>query len=289
MKKLITQIAVALALLIILTASNPEVYQWYNKNGKKSSFQKVVKACTEADVVLFGEFHNDAVHHWMEKELLKALNESWENELALGAEMLESDNQLLLDEYLNRHIRDKDFKNEARLWNNHATDYKPLVEFARDHEIPFYATNIPRRYAAYVARNGIEGLEKLPSASLEYIAPLPVAVDSTLPGYNKLLNMPMGPHGNSAFFMEAQAIKDATMAHHILEGLRNKKHFLHFNGAYHSNNFEGISHYLKQSNPDLKIVTISGLSQGDVNDFDEENKGLADFILISNDNMTKTY
>ena len=40
---------------------------------------------------------------------------------------------------------------------------------------------------------------------------------------------------------EAQAMKDATMAHFILKNWEPGKTFLHFNGSYHSDNFQGTS------------------------------------------------
>ena len=66
--------------------------------------------------------------------------------------------------------------------------------------------------------------------------------------------MSSGPamHGNQNL-PKAQAIKDATMAHFILENWEKGKTFIHYNGSYHSDNFEGIVWYLKQENPNLYI------------------------------------
>lgn len=77
----------------------------------------------------------------------------------------------------------------ARLWNNHKTDYKPLVDFAKNNRTPFIATNVPRRYASMVFREGFEALNSLPSNEKKWIAPLPIPYDSTLPGYVKMIEM----------------------------------------------------------------------------------------------------
>ena len=94
----------------------------------------------------------------------------------------------------------------------------------------------------------------------------------------------MGNHSNENF-PKAQAIKDATMAHFILKNWSKGKLFLHFNGAYHSDNFESIYWYLKQQNPDLKITTISTVSQEDISELKEEHSGKADYIVCVDKDM----
>ena len=58
-------------------------------------------------------------------------------------------------------ISEKNFEKEARLWPNYKTDYKPLVSFAKDNNLSFVATNIPRRYASAVFKNGLKKLRNL--------------------------------------------------------------------------------------------------------------------------------
>jgi uncharacterized iron-regulated protein len=75
--------------------------------------------------------------------------------------MFEADNQVVLDEYLKGIITGKQFETEAKMWQNYATDYKPMVDFAQKNKIPFVATNIPRRYASLVSKGGLEALNQL--------------------------------------------------------------------------------------------------------------------------------
>ncbi len=104
-----------------------------------------------------------------------------------------------------------------------------------------------------------------------------------------MLNMKgMGGHVNENF-PKAQAIKDATMAHFTMKNWSKGKTVIHYNGSYHSNNFEGIVWHIKQSHPDLNIMTIANVSQKDIAELEEDNKGLANFILCVPDSMTKTY
>src|SRR5690554_1685787 len=92
---------VLLALFFVLTAfkTNKPAYLLFNDKGKKIKYDKMVDRLKDADIVLFGELHNNAVAHWLQLELAKDLYEQKDSNLVLGAEMFESDNQLILDEY----------------------------------------------------------------------------------------------------------------------------------------------------------------------------------------------
>jgi hypothetical protein len=47
--------------------------------------------------------------------------------------------------------------------------------------------------------------------------------------------------------------------------------------------------YLLKSKPDLRITTISTVTQADINTLDKEHLGRADFIICVPENMTKTH
>jgi len=292
MKTIVKYSSSVLILQILFTlstfAQNP-AYTLFNENGKEMKYKKMVQQCGEADVVLFGELHNNPISHWLQLELTQDLFEVKGSELVLGAEMFESDNQLIMDEYFSEIISQGKFEEETRLWKNYKTDYKPLLEFAKDSGLRFVATNIPRRYASLVFKHGMDTLDILSDEAKSYIAPLPVIYDTTLNCYSSLAKAsPIGGHG-SGRMRDAQAIKDATMSHFLLENYQKGNLFIHFNGAYHSDDFESISYFLKKEIQDVKIVTISTVTQNDVSELEEENKGKADFIICVPENMTTTY
>jgi acylphosphatase len=79
------------------------------------------------------------------------------------------------------------------------------------------------------------------------------------------------------------------MAYFLLKNLKNNSVFIHYNGSYHSDNFEGIYWYLKKEKPQLNVKTISIVEQQNVKKFAKENKNLADFIIVVDKFMTKTY
>ncbi len=260
-------------------------YILYNAKGKKVGYEKMIRILKEKDIILFGEYHNNPISHWMQLELTTALHQN--RNLVLGAEMFEQDNQEALDLYLEGKITVKGLDSMARLWKNYPTDYAPLVNFAKENHLAFAASNVPRRFASLVARGGFEALDTISTKEKTWIAPLPIAYDPELPGYKKMLEM-MGGH-SGANLPKAQAIKDATMAYFILKYYKPGSVFLHFNGSYHSDNYEGIGWYLKKAQPSLRYATITTVSQKNVKKLDEENKGKADFILCVAENMTTTY
>ncbi|MDP3353037.1 MAG: ChaN family lipoprotein [Flavobacteriaceae bacterium] len=266
-------------------SQNKPAYQIFNASGKKVTYHKMLKEMSKADIVLFGELHNNPIAHWLQIATLNDLNEK--RLLTLGAEMFEADNQHGVDEYVAGKINSKELGTLVRLWNNFSTDYKPLLDFAKKNQIKFIATNIPRTYANLVYKNGFQVLDTVPMIYKKWIAPLPIEYDATLPGYQNMIKMAGGHGGDN--LPKAQAIKDATMAHFILQNREKDKLFIHYNGTYHSDFFEGIGWYLKRKDSNLNIVTIATSEQENLNKIEKDHKNKATFIIIVDAEMTKTY
>jgi uncharacterized iron-regulated protein len=291
MKKF-TYILIACLISSSAFTQNPTAYRIYNQKGEQVFFSSMVENLSNAEFILFGELHDNPISHWLQLELTLAIHEKVGEKLVLGAEMFETDNQLILSEYLNGIIGQKRFEEEARLWNNYKTDYKPLVEFAKEKKLPFIATNIPRRYASIVATGGFEVLATLSDEAKRYIAKQPVEYDPELPGYKAMLSMGGMPGKAGATndnFPKAQAIKDATMAQFIVENWKPGRIFIHYHGTYHSNNFDGIYWYIKRKLPNARIGTIATVLQDDVEKLADENLNLANFIIVVPNRMTRTY
>ena len=284
MKKIITILLLSFVANIAL-AQKMSPYKIYNAKGKQVSYKKMMKTLAKKDIVLFGELHNNAIAHWLQYEVTNELHKS--RKLILGAEMMEADNQNELNSYLKGDIDAKKLDTVARLWPNYKTDYAPLINFAKDNNLPFVATNIPRRFASKVFKGGFEALDSLSVEEKTWVAPLPLTFDAELTTYKDILVM-MGEHGSPELVM-AQASKDATMAYFILKNYKSGSLFIHYNGAFHSDKYEGILWYLKLDQPNLNYGIISTVSQEDINNLEEENLGKADFIIVVDSNMTETY
>ena len=283
MKKL--TFSIFLFATIISVAQDKKAYQIFDKKGKKSSYEKVLKASEKTDVVLFGEIHDNSLVHWLQLEFTKDLAQR--KPLVLGAEMLEADNQKQLDQYLKGEINQKQLDSSARLWKNYKTDYKPLVDFAKDKKINFIATNVPRRYASLVFKKDLVALDSLSALEKSWIAPLPIEFDINLPGYKGMMSMQGGHAGEK--MPKAQAIKDATMAYFINKNRKENSIFVHYNGTYHSDNYEGINWYLRKLDADIQIVTIAMVEQKDISKLEAEHHNKADFVLVIDEDVTRTH
>ncbi|MFA5713714.1 MAG: ChaN family lipoprotein [Bacteroidales bacterium] len=274
---------------------NP-AYVIYNSSGKKVSFNEMVKSLSSADITLFGELHNDPISHWLELELVKKLYEIKEEGFVVGAEMWEADNQLVLDEMLkNKWIDMKAYQENSVLWSNFNTDYRPILHFAQEKEIPFVATNVPRRYARIVSKRGDEALDSLSAQAQEYIAPLPIHMDMQDKFYTKIADIfkeTLGGHTQSGTsitnIVKAQMVKDATMAHFIVNNLPKGGHLFHFHGELHSAFNSGIGYYIKHYNSKLKYKTISVVKMENPLEF-KAKESRANFNIVVPENMTVTH
>ena len=274
-----------------LNAQEVKPFQFYNQKGKTVKFDKMLKDLANYEVVFIGEHHNNSINHWLQLRITKALFDQKNGQLTLGAEMFERDNQTQLNDYLSGKLNEKILKDSMRLWNNYETDYRPLVDFAKENNLKFIATNIPRRYASIVARKGLDSLNTVTEKEKVWMMQLPVEVTLDTPGYPEMKEM-MGDHAGPTVmnFIAAQAVKDATMAESIFRNLEKGKLFLHYNGDYHSKQYGGTVWYLKKLNPELKIAVISVFeSEDDALPLPTEDFIPTEYNLVIPADMTKTY
>jgi uncharacterized iron-regulated protein len=283
-----------LALSLQSFSQDKPAYKVFTGEGRKADYKDILKEAEKADIVFFGESHDNPIAHWLELELTKELFAVKGKDLILAAEMFETDNQILIDEYFAGIIKESSFESEIRLWKNYATDYKPLLNFAKEKGLKFVASNIPRRYASVVASGGFEALQKLTTEALKYIAPLPVEYDPELACYKDMLSMGGAIGGKmeskvNENLPKAQAIKDATMAKSITNNWQKGQTVIHYNGSYHSDRHMGIIWYLNKYNPSLKVATVTTVVQDNIDKIEDDNKGQADFVIVIPSSMTRTY
>ena len=268
----------------------PEAYRLYDNKGKSISYEQLVKNLSKADVVFIGEIHNCVITHWMEQKLLESLYNVHGAQLKMGLEMFESDNQLILNEYLQGQITGERFEDEARLWPNYSTDYAGLIGFAREHHVPVVATNVPRRYATAVKNHGLAYLDSFSTEAKCYMAPLPIHFQSNEnveQGFALMGMMGKNKNADPHRIAEAQAIKDATMAWRIAQNLPGK--LIHFNGNFHSDSRGGIIPYLLTYKPGVRYVVVRAVRQEDISHLDEAYQGIADYYICVPEDMTTSY
>ncbi|GAA4018428.1 ChaN family lipoprotein [Hymenobacter fastidiosus] len=291
MTKKILLLPLLLALLGFRADDKP-AYRLFTAAGKAARYEQMLRELARADVVFFGEQHNDPIGHWLTLQLTQDLLRLRQGQLVLGLEMFERDVQPLVDQYTTGELTDEQFEAQSRPWPNYATDYKPLVQLARQQKFRVVGTNVPRRYASLVAKGSLTALDTLSAPTKAWLVPLPLTVDYELPGYRNMVRMFGGDAAHAAGvqnIIQAQALKDATMAHFLAQARPAGHLLLHLNGSYHSDNHDGIIAYLRQSNPALRVLTISTVMQEQLGQLAKDHRQKADFVLVVPADMTRTY
>lgn len=236
------------------------------------------------DVVFFGELHGNALSHAMEHTLLRDLGERRPGAIAVGMEMFDSDVQLVMDEYLAGLIPKHRFIHEARAWPEYERNYEPIVELCRKQNIQLIATNAPHRYASAVFLGGLDALHLFPLEARRYFAPLPILYDESLKTYREIsagMSPKTGSMHRSGKLVDAQVLRDATMAHFILKHFERGKLVLHFNGAYHSAYREGIVWFLLRERGDLRTKVITTVIQEHTGYLEAHHFGKGDYLIVA--------
>ena len=262
-----------------------------SKTKQLISIDKIVADCADAEVLFFGEEHNDSAGHWLEAEIFKALHKQYGDKLALSLEMFETDNQLALNEYLEGQIPEDRFSKDVRLWSNYK-DYRPMIEYAKQNRINVIAADPPRRYVSMVSRRGMRSLDSLSKDAKKLLPPLPY---DTLGGRyrEKFVEVMKGAPGSSSpNIYYSQSLWDAGMSYSIYSyWKKNKdKKIFHCVGNFHCDEKLGTLAQLQKRKSKLKILNISLLSDSSFKNPDWEkfsNRG--DYIIMTDPELKKTF
>lgn len=277
--------------LPVLSQLKTENYKIYDSKANRSStLEEIIGILSEKDIVFFGEEHNDPVGHQLEIEILRMLHRKNGEKQALSMEMFETDVQLVLNEYLQNLIREKNFIKEARAWNNY-TDYKPMIEYSREQGIQVIAANTPNRYVNIVTRKGLSGLDSLNKTARKWLPPLPI--DTASGKYYDNFLKTMGGHKVPGMeIYQAQNLWDSGMAWSITKYLKKHRQnkIFHVAGRFHTDEKLGTVARVIKLRPALKTASISSFSDSTFNNPDwKKFSHLADYIIITNPELKRTY
>ena len=285
-------------------------YRIFDATGKAATMEALLMALDGVEVVCVGELHDDSVAHVFEAELLRRAlarysageTKTKRQTVALSLEMFERDVQIVLDEYLRGLINERHFLLSSRPWNNYQTDYRPLVEFAREQHLSVIASNAPARYVNRVSRLGPQSLKDLTTAAKAWLPPLPYEPAS--PAYAAKFKQLMGepqptdgaqstqsPHGTS-YLLDAQSLRDATMAYAITLQLKQQPNALviHMGGSFHSEQRLGVPEQLLHYRPKTRTLVITIIKDKSYPDFDATRLGkLGDFIVLTDPLLPRSF
>ncbi|MBS1529708.1 MAG: ChaN family lipoprotein [Bacteroidetes bacterium] len=279
-------------ILFPLFALGQQHYKIYSTAAQKVvTIDDVAGGMNNADVLFFGEEHNDSTCHVLESALLEAIAQKYPGKTALSLEMFETDCQEVLDEYLDSMIREKNFVTEARAWHNYK-DYRPMIEYARSGKIPVIAANAPARYVNMVNRMGLSSLDKLDKTAKAWLPPLPIDT-ATGAYYDKFVEIMSGHSAMGGMQMfQAQNLWDATMSWSIAKFAKKHRGYKIFqvNGGFHSGEKLGAATQLKKYAPKLRVLNIACFSEENFDnpDWSKYSKD-NDYIILTDPTVPKTY
>jgi uncharacterized iron-regulated protein len=283
-------------------ASLPAGVRIFTSAGTPTDWDAVLGAAREARVVLLGEIHDDLLGHRTRHALLRALAGGAAAREpgrcaphVVSLEMLESDVQVVVDEYQAGLITGDHFRRAARPWDNHERDYEPYLDVARLCGFPVVAANPPRRYVNRVARLGEASLADLSAEARSTLPPLPVARPSDR--YRAQWDALMGgagghgappPHAGAEPVddpvLMAQNLWDAGMAWRIAEAARAhpQARVVHVAGAFHVQQGTGIPEHLGRYLPGVRSLIVVAYPVAPGAPFDPDaHAGRGDFVLLT--------
>ena len=276
-------------------AAHEATWRLYDADGRGVELGALVEAASSVEVVFIGERHGDPGGHRFQADLLRGLLDRHGERIILSLEMFERDVQPVVDEYLAGLITEEHFLGAARPWPSYRRDYRPVVEMAREREIPVVAANAPRRYVNRVSRMGPSALSDLPPSALEHLPPLPYPGPSHAyrAEWNALMAEMAGAHGGhpAAHSMgdaalQAQALWDASMAHSIAEaldrGTQQGSVVVHLTGGFHVDNGTGTPEALEHYRPGTARLIVMIRSVQDPGEPPSADlRGGADFVVLT--------
>jgi uncharacterized iron-regulated protein len=270
-------------------------YRIYDSKGNPATLEQITDSLKNVDAVFLGEEHNDAVAHYLQAEIFKKAFEKYHNErrIALSLEMFERDVQIVLDEYLQNLISENHFLLSSRPWGNYKTDYRPLVEFAKQNNLPVIAANAPRRYVNVVSRGGRDALNGLSATAKSWLAPLPYGEPSQTYGdkFKELMKGAPEGAGRIENILASQSLWDATMAFWVSEYLKKQKNPLvvHLNGGFHTESRLGTVEHLLRYRPKTRVLVVTFKSDKNFTTFDRaKSENLGDFVILTDASVPKS-
>jgi uncharacterized iron-regulated protein len=192
------------------------------RDGAVISFDRMIREISNADIVFFGEVHDEQAHHDMELRIIRSFHESG-TLISVGLEMFRSDSQNDLNSWVSGSSSLEQFlPSYYDNWRQPWPAYRDIFLFAREHRIPLVGLNIPSDIIKAVARSGFIAL------NTEQKQKLPPGISCDIdPTYMQFIRQAYAGHAQQEDrqflnFCEAQMVWDKSMAWNLIE--YHKKH-----------------------------------------------------------------
>ncbi|MBE9178396.1 ChaN family lipoprotein [Oculatella sp. LEGE 06141] len=194
------------------------------QDSQPQDVQTVLDGLARMDVVYLGETHDRQADHDAQLEIIRQLHQQ-NPQLAIAMEMFQRPYQDAIDQYLAGTITATELRQRSEYdqrWGFSWDYYLPILEFAKQNQLPVIALNTPTEVTRRVAR---EGLESLTEADRQWV-PAATEIRTDPSEYRQMLQDIFESHaghgnsGNFENFFAAQVLWDETMAAGVAEFLQ---------------------------------------------------------------------
>ncbi|MDH3672451.1 MAG: ChaN family lipoprotein [Gammaproteobacteria bacterium] len=226
----------------------------------------IIPQLAQKQVVFVGEIHDRFGHHLAQLEIIKRLHRA-HSDLAIGVEYFQRSSQPHLDAYIAGELDEKGFLKKTEYFERWSFDYRlyrPIFRYARKHNIPLVALNIPTEISRKVALSGLGSLTDDEKAQVT------AQVDKSDLEYRELLRAVFEEHrqrntelDNFDYFVEAQLLWDESMADNATGYLREypQRHLVILAGNGHLVYGSGIPRRLLRRLPVTSATVINASGQ----------------------------
>ncbi len=147
---------------------------WNMDTRNITSFDKMVDILSQKSIIYIGEKHDNATHHQLQLDIIKALYEK-NPQIIIGMEMFQKPYQKVLNQWTRGEINEGILLDEVEwyyYWDVPYGYYKGILDFAREKGLPLVAINISRELLAKVMSKGINSLTEDERKLLPVLAPV---------------------------------------------------------------------------------------------------------------------
>ncbi len=256
---------------------------------------EVINDLAGYDVVFVGEAHGHVASHYVQSKIFAGLH-GLNPDMALSMEQFERPAQSVVDDYLAGKIGEETLVHDGKAWPHYRSSYRPLVEYAKNNNLPVIASEIPGNMVSCIGERGPDFLKSLDGEPRSWAAEKLHLEDGAYKDkyYAFLAAVPSHSVGGDLSEAEkeqkrfyryaAQVSRDDTMAESIARHMQANpgRKIMHINGSFHSAGLLGTPERLAMRIPGVKMANIHPVVVSDPQDpaFDIKDVGEGHYLLL---------
>jgi len=257
--------------------------------------QSAIDDLASYDAVFIGEAHGHVASHYVQSKIFSGLY-AVNPDLTLSMEQFERPAQSIVDDYLAGKIGEETLVHDGKAWPHYRSSYRPLVEFAKNNDLPVIASEIPGNMVSCIGERGPDFLKSLDGEPRAWAAEKLHLEDGGYKDkyYAFLAAVPSHRVGGDLSETEkekkrfyryaAQVSRDDTMAESIAQHMKANpgRKIMHINGSFHSAGLLGTPERLAIHIPGVKMANVHPIIVDDPKNpsFDASSVGEGQYLLL---------